>query len=176
MENKVFDDQLMAGCHLRPATDDDWGMVRRWLRMPAVERWLGPVSSTEAEVIRALGASHSIARIIEWHGKPVGYAHAVDAMTWGDELPENLEAGTWDMDLFIAEPAARGCGLGPLALSELRREVFATTLATAVCVFASIENEHAVRAYERAGFRWSAIWQDPVTGPMWLLISDRPAA
>lgn len=168
------EDQTQTDCHLRPATDNDWSMVRRWLHLPAVEKWWGPASTTEAEVIKALGATHSIARIIEWRGQPVGYAHAVDAMTWGDALPEDLEAGTWDMDIFIAEPHARGCGLGPLALSELRREVFSTTLATAVCVFASIENEHAVRAYEKAGFHWRRIWQDPIHGPMWLLIADRP--
>lgn len=160
--------------HLRPATDDDWGMVRRWLRLPAVEKWWGPPSSTEAEVIHALGQAHSIARIIEWRGAPVGYAHAVDAMTWGDELPEDLPPGTWDMDIFIAEPQARGCGLGPRALAMLRDEVFSTTLATAVCVFASVENEPAVRAYEKAGFQWSRIWQDPAIGPTWLLISERP--
>ena len=161
-------------CRLRPATDADWGMVRKWLRLPAVEKWMGPASSTEAEVIKALGASHSLARIIEFHGRPVGYAHAVDAMTWGEQLPENLEAGTWDMDAFIAEPLARGCGLGPRALAELRAEIFSTTLATAVCIFTSVENEQAVRAYEKAGFEWRRIWHDPLSGPMWLLVSERP--
>ena len=171
-----LDTPIADDCRLRPATDADWGMVRKWLRLPAVEKWWGPPSSTEAEVIRALGASHSIARIIEWRGEPVGYAHAVDAMTWGDELPEDLEAGTWDMDIFIAASHARGCGLGPRALVALREEVFSTTLATAVCVFASIENEQAVRAYEKAGFQWRRIWQDPIQGPMWLLSADRPRA
>lgn len=161
---------------LRPATDLDWGLVRRWLRLPAVEKWWGPSSTTEAEVINALGTSHAIARIIEWRGTSVGYAHAVDARTWGDDLPEDLEAGTWDMDIFIAEPAARGLGLGPAALAEMRSEVFSTTLATAVSVFISVENEAATRAYEKAGFRWRRIWQDPLTGPVWLLVSDRPPA
>ena len=50
---------------LRPASDDDWAMVRRWLRLPAVEKWCGPPSTTEAAVIHAFGAAHSIARIIE---------------------------------------------------------------------------------------------------------------
>ena len=163
-----------TACHLRPATDMDWAMVRRWLRLPEVERWMGPASSTEAEVIQALGASHSLARIIEHHGKPVGYAHAIDAMTWGDELPEDLEPGTWDMDLFIADPSARGSGLGPQALADLRQEVFSTTLATAVCVFTSVNNELAVRAYEKSGFQWRRIWHDPLSGPMWLLITERP--
>ena len=160
--------------NLRPATDADWGMVRKWLRLPAVEKWLGPASTSEAEVITALGASHSIARIIEHQGIPVGYAHAIDAMTWGDELPEGLEVGTWDMDVFIAEQSARGLGLGPHALATLRTEVFSTTLATAVCVFTSVNNEQAVRAYEKAGFEWRRIWHDPMSGPMWLLVSERP--
>ncbi|MBU2531741.1 MAG: acetyltransferase [Alphaproteobacteria bacterium] len=159
---------------LRTATDADWAMVRRWLHTPAVEKWWGPASAAEAEVIKALGARHAIARIIEWQGRPVGYAHAIDAMTWGEQLPASLEPGTWDMDIFIAEPAARGCGLGPEALAELRREVFSTTLATAVCVFTSVANEAAVRAYEKAGFEWRDIWHDPSQGPMWLLTSDRP--
>ena len=159
---------------LREATHGDWAMIRRWLRLPAIEKWWGPVSSTEAEVIKALGASHAIARIIEWNGKPVGYAHAVDAMTWGETLPEDVTAGSWDMDIFIAEPEARGCGIGPLALASLRDEVFSTTLATAVCVFTSINNEQAVRAYEKAGFEWRRIWHDPNQGPMWLLVAQRP--
>ena len=159
---------------LRPATDGDWGMIRKWLRLPEVEKWWGPTSSTESEVIKALGASHAIARIIEWHGRPIGYAHAIDAMTWGEQLPQDLTVGTWDMDIFIAEPSARGCGLGPRALAELRSEVFSTTLATGVCVFASIDNEHAVRAYEKAGFHWRRIWHDPLLGPMWLMIAERP--
>lgn len=167
---------VAAELRLRPAFDADWPMVRKWLQLPAVEKWWGPSSATEAEVIQALGASHAIARIIEWQGRPVGYAHAVDAMTWGDDLPEDLEAGTWDMHLFIAEPAARGCGVGPAALAELRSEVFSTSLATAVSIFVTIENEPAARAYEKAGFQWRRIWHDPVLGPMWLMISERPAA
>lgn len=159
---------------LRQATDLDWPMIRKWLQLPAVEKWWGPASSAEAAVIRALGTRHAIARIIEWRGKPVGYAHAIDAMTWDDELPEDVAAGSWDMDLFIAEPAARGCGLGPVALSQMRAEVFSSTLATAVCIFTSIDNERAVRAYEKAGFHWRRIWQDPQQGAMWLLISERP--
>jgi len=164
------------GLSLRPATDADWPSVRRWLRLPAVEKWWGPASATETEVIQALGATHAIARIVEWQGRPVGYAHAVDAMTWGESLPEDLQAGTWDMNIFIAEPSARGCGIGPAALAALRSEVFSTTLATAVSVFAAVENEMAARAYEKAGFQWHRIWHDPALGPMWLMICERPRA
>ena len=50
----------------------------------------------------ALGTEHAICRIIEADGEPVGYAHAVDATLWGDTLPDELEPGTWDLDLFVA--------------------------------------------------------------------------
>ena len=160
---------------LRPARDQDWAMIRRWLRQPEIERWLGPVTASEAEVIAALTTPSAIARIIEVDAAPVGYAHAIDAATWGADLPDGVPAGSWDLDLFIAEPAARGHGVGPAALDALRGEVFSTTLATAVTVFAPIANERAVRAYERAGFAWQRIWHDPAGGPMWLLVSERPA-
>ena len=65
-------------------------------------------------------------------------------------------------------------GLEAIALASLRDEVFSTTLATAVCVFTSINNEQAVRAYEKAGFEWRRIWHDPNQGPMWLLVAQRP--
>jgi ribosomal protein S18 acetylase RimI-like enzyme len=160
---------------LRPARDQDWTMIRRWLRQPEVERWLGPLTASEAEVIAALTSPGAIARIIELDARSVGYAHAIDAATWGPDLPDGVPPGSWDLDLFIAERDARGHGIGPQALDALREEVFTTTLATAVTVFAPITNEAAVRAYERAGFLWQRIWHDPAGGPMWLLMSERPA-
>lgn len=166
----VFDDVTVR---LRPASEADWPMIQGWLRLPAIEQWWGPASRTEGEVIAALKSEHAIARIIEADGEPIGYAHALDATTWGEALPDDLPPGTWDLDLFIADSAMRGRGLGAKALAELKNEVFATTLAVAVCVFPSISNEHAVRAYEKAGFIWQSVHHDPVTGPSWFMIAGR---
>lgn len=159
---------------LRPARRADWDLIRGWLGRPDIEAWWGPRSATEAEVSIALGEAHAICRIIEAAGTPIGYAHAVDATVWGAELPQDLEPGTWDLDLFIASEEHRGKGFGHAALAQLRDEVFATTLALAVCVFASVRNERAVRAYEKAGFRWKRIWHDPLDGPAWFMIAERP--
>ncbi len=67
---------------------------------------------------------HALCRIIEAGGAPVGYAHAVDATMWGEELPQDLEPGTWDLDLFIASEEHRGKGVGQAALALLKDEVF----------------------------------------------------
>lgn len=163
-----------AGVALRPATHGDWPLIRGWLARPDIQRWWGPQASTEAEVLMALDSAHAICRMIEVEGEPIGYAHAVDATLWGESLPDDLSPGTWDLDIFIAAEAHRGKGVGVAALELLKKEVFETTLAIAVCVFASIENESAVRAYEKAGFRWRRVWHDPVSGPEWFMIAERP--
>lgn len=163
-----------AEVRLRPARRADWDLIRGWLQRADIEAWWGPRTATEAEVNIALNSRHALCRIIEADGVPVGYAHAVDATAWGEELPQDLPAGTWDLDLFIASEEHRGKGVGQAALAELKQEVFSTTLATAVCVFPSIRNERAVRAYEKAGFRWQRIWNDPQMGPSWFMLAERP--
>jgi RimJ/RimL family protein N-acetyltransferase len=160
---------------LRRATRADWDLIRGWLARPDIQEWWGPVAATEAEVNMALGSQHALCRIIEAAGRPVGYAHAVDATLWGDELPQDLEPGTWDLDLFIASEEHRGKGAGQAALALLKEEVFGSTLAVAVCVFPSVKNERAVRAYEKAGFRWQRIWNDPFAGPSWFMVAERPS-
>ena len=166
----------MSGVSLRRATDADWQQIRSWLAQPDIRRWWGPTAASEAEVIVALGHEHAIARIVQFDGKDIGYGHAVDASIWGDDLPADLEPGTWDLDIFIAASEARGRGIGSKALSMLHDEVFSTTLAVAVSVFPSIENEPAVRAYEKIGFKWKRIWADSVYGPSWFMVYDRPQA
>lgn len=164
---------MTGSVHLRPATRRDSDLIRMWLADPGIQEWWGPVSATEAEVNIALSSAHALCRIIECDGEAVGYCHAIDATMWGDQLPEELEPGTWDLDIFVASERHRGKGIGQIALAALKDEVFSTTLAVAVCVFPSIRNERAVRAYEKAGFKWRRIWNDPYAGPSWFMVAER---
>lgn len=160
---------------LRPFTAADWPLLQRWLARPDIEAWWGPAASSEAGVRMALESRAALCRLVIADGEPVGYAHAVDATLWGEALPEGLPAGTWDIDIFIASGAFRGRGAGSAALEQLVAEVFSTTLAVAVCIFVSVRNERAVRAYEKAGFRWLGISRDPGLGPHWIMLRERPA-
>lgn len=159
---------------LVPATERDWPRIRSWITRPDIERWWGTASAAEAEVRLALETEQAIARLIMLDGAPIGYAQAIDASYWGASLPQAMPAGTWDVDLFIAEKEQRGRGLGERALSLLADEVFSTTLAPALSVFIPLSREPAVRAYERAGFAWAEVWDDPIFGPSWLMLKDRP--
>ena len=164
-----------AAVHLRPALPEDRFRMRRWLADPEVQAWWGNAASAEAEITLAMGSEVSLCRIVESGGEPIGYAHAVEIGLWGEQHPDGLPAGTWDIDLFIASAEHRGRGAGRAALSLLVEEVFATRLAIACCAVVSIRNEAAARAYEQAGFRWLRIWQDPIDGPCWVMLKERPA-
>lgn len=159
---------------LRPATTADRFMLRRWLTDPAIATHWGNSASGEAEITLAMESPSALCRIVEWDGKPVGYAHAVDAGLWGETLPPEVPPGCWDIDLFVGSSDHRGRGVERHVLDMMAAEVFATTLAVACCTFVSVKNETAVRAYERAGFRWIKVWPDPILGPCWVLIKDRP--
>lgn len=158
---------------LREATERDWPLLRAWLQRKDVQRWWGSAGSAEAEIRTVFETSSAIGRIVVCDGNPVGYAHAIDATYWGETLPEGIPAGAWDVDIVIADPAHRGRGIGQAALEALADEVFSTTLAVALCVFVSVRNEPAVRAYERAGFKWKCVWDDPEFGASWMMLRER---
>jgi RimJ/RimL family protein N-acetyltransferase len=160
-------------------------MIRRWLGQPEVVRWWGPRATTEAEVLLAMATPQAICRVIEvssdpgaangGRSSPVGYAHAIDAGLAGPPRLDVLPPGTWQIDVFVASAKHRGRGIGGVALTEMRDEVFQTTLAVAAAAFVAVGNEKAVRAYEQAGFKWRAIARDADRGAEWLMLAERPA-
>jgi hypothetical protein len=186
---------------LRPATAEDRPRIRRWLALPAARSWVGDAPGAEARVILAMGSAAALCRVVEEAAVPIGYGHAAEAALWAGSLPAVVAPGTWELELFIAAPAkthpapadvapagageAAGAALGETpqparrpcaaeALALLADEVFATTLAIACCGLVPVTHEAAVRAYERAHFRWQRIWNDPVRGPTWVMLRERP--
>lgn len=162
---------------LRPVSQLDRARIMRWLREPEIQRWWGNAAAAEAEIRLALDSTSAISRMImagEGAGAAaVGYAQAIDIGLVTPTPPPELPAGTWDVDLFVANAEDRGKGWGEAALALLVDEVFTTTLAPAVCVLVPVRNEPAVRAYEAAGFRWISVANDPILGPSWTLLKER---
>lgn len=121
-----------------------------------------------------MDAPSALVRIIQAGDVPIGYAHALDMVLWGEAVPPRLPVGVWAADLFIGSRAHLGRGYGLAALGQLADELFGTTLAPALCLVVSIRNEPAVRLYEAAGFRWHSIWADPIDGACWVMVRERP--
>jgi RimJ/RimL family protein N-acetyltransferase len=159
---------------LRPVAPEDRFLVRRWLSDPEIQSWWGTAASAEAEITLALASAAALPRIVERDGIPVGYAHAVETGLWAKAPPEGVPAGAWEVDYFATPAAGDATEIGSAALALLTEEVFATTLAVACSGLVSIRNEAAARAYERAGFRWLQVLQDPLLGPSWLMLKERP--
>lgn len=163
-----------SGIRLRPVTPEDRFLIRRWLSDPQVQSWWGTAASAEAEITLALASAAAMPRIIERDGAAIGYAHAVEAGLRAAESPEGVPAGAWDVDYFVTPVVGDSAEVGSAVLALLTEEVFATTLAVACSGLVSIRNEAAARAYERAGFRWLQVLQDPLLGPSWLMLKERP--
>ena len=158
---------------LRRLAELDRQRLDQWLRDGHVQRWWGNRASAEAEIALALGSEAALCRIIEVAGAAIGYAHAIEATAGGAGGGPAPEPGSWDCRLFIASEPHRGKGYGQRALDLLAAEVFEATLALACTIIVSIRNEAAVRGFERAGFRWTRIIEDPLLGPCWLLRRER---
>lgn len=152
---------------LRDITEGDRFRLRRWLSEPHVIAWWGSRAAADAAVAMAATSPTAVVRVIERGGEAIGYTHALDL------VDRRLPAGTWHADVFIGAAMLRGHGLGAQALVSLRNELFATTLASGLALRVSIRNERAVRAIERAGFRWHAVVPDALLGPCWVLVASR---
>jgi RimJ/RimL family protein N-acetyltransferase len=163
----------MRAVMLRPADQRDWPMIRAWLGQSEVQRWWGSLATAEAEVMAAMRADMGLCSIIEVDHIAVGYAQALDTEPIKG-VPHALTAGTFRIDAFIANPAYRKMGAGQAAIRLVAHEVFATTLAPAVIVVAALKHEAAVRAYEKTGFKWIRVIDDPLLGPAWLMRLERP--
>jgi hypothetical protein len=158
---------------LRPARPEDRFLIRRWLAEPEAQSWWGTAASAEAEITLAMASTAAATRIIERGGVPIGYAHAVEAGLLAQTWP--VPSGTWSVDYVVTPAAGDLTEFGAAALTLLTQEVLATTLAVACSGLVSIRHEARVRAYERAGFRWRHVLHDPLCGPSWLMLKERPA-
>ena len=159
---------------LRPLYPADWDLVRAWLQQPEIQTWWGGLAAAEAEIAIAAESPSAICRLIVAQDTPIGYGHALDADLVRSSRTDGLPTGAYAVALFIADPAHRQRGAGEAALAALTREVFSSTLAVACATIVPLRYEPAVRAAERAGYRWIGVSDDASTGQSWLMVKERP--
>jgi aminoglycoside 6'-N-acetyltransferase len=142
---------------VRPASEEDVGLLVAWHADPEVARYWDGRTFTEAEMLDRLARPDVDAYIVEAEGRPVGYVQA-----W-------READGGGLDMFLISDA-RGRGYGPDAARAL-----ATALReqgwTRITVDPYVWNERAIEAWKRAGF--DPVERQPADGEHtadWLLM------
>jgi RimJ/RimL family protein N-acetyltransferase len=154
-----------GGLAIRRMRDEpgDYELVVRWRNEPHVREWWDPDDPplTSAQAIEEYrpetrADSSTTACIIEEEGVPVGY---IQFYPWAAEPEEvqalelPVDANAWGIDVFIGEPSHLGRGVGTRAVDLVARHLFSQRGASSVALLAAKANAHALRAYEKAGFR-----------------------
>lgn len=164
----------MPEIKLRSLHVADWDRVRAWLQQAEIQAWWGGLAAAEAEIAIAAESPSAICRLILADDTPIGYGHALDANLIQSARTDGLPAGAYVAALFVADPAHRRRGAGETALAELTHEVFSATLAPACATLVPVRYEAAVRAAERAGFRWIGVRDEGRSDRSWLMVRERP--
>lgn len=149
---------------LRDLEAADYGLLCRWLCDPRVaEHYGGRDRDYTLETIREeYGRSEEDSRfltrcIIERAKIPIGYlqfyATATDEPPSGKEPSLWLEPGTYNVDMFIGDPALWNQGIGSMLLEATARWLLESKVASVVTIDPKVINERAIRAYAKAGFR-----------------------
>ncbi|HLZ72359.1 MAG TPA: GNAT family N-acetyltransferase [Dehalococcoidia bacterium] len=144
----------------RPLQADDLPRMYRWINTPHVARWWDAAPSlaaVEAEYLpRITDSGPTQCYAILLAGEPAGFIQTYLI----DDHPEyaaavEVERGAAGVDLFIGEAEHVHRGLGALVLRRFLRDVvFARAGAEACIIGPAASNASAIRAYEKAGFRY----------------------
>jgi len=142
----------------RPMSRDDLPLVHEWHQRPHVQEWWverKTFEETEAHYGPTIDGveptDHYIALL---DGEPFGLIQTYLVSDYPDyaALIEEGE-GTAGVDLYIADPANTGRGLGTEMLRRFVEEiVFARPETVAVTADRDVRNRASIRAFEKAGF------------------------
>jgi aminoglycoside 6'-N-acetyltransferase len=152
----------------RPAEVHDLPLLERWLRTSEVVRWWGDPEEQAALLREDMGDPRMVMWIVSLAGRPFAYAQDYDVHVWPQPHFSGLPPGARSIDSFIGEPDMIGCGHGSAFLRLLAERLRADG-APAVAIDPAVDNLHARRAYEKAGFRGEAILESG-DGPAVLML------
>ena len=147
---------------LRPMRDaaDDYAAMGRWLSDDRVLAFYGGREHRmDAEQAlakyrpRVTGDEPVFPCVIEFEGRPIGYLQYYVVEDYREYELDEQDLDTWASDLFIGEPGLWGRGIGTRVMGLIIEHIFSALGADRVVIDPHMDNERAVRAYEKCGFR-----------------------
>jgi aminoglycoside 6'-N-acetyltransferase len=138
---------------LRPARPDDLERLIEIRREPGVLMWWGNASEDEVRD-EFIGVDDAL--VVEVDGEVAGGIQFAE-----EEDPMYRRAG---IDIFLAQ-SHQGQGLGSEAIRVLARWLFDERGHHRLTIDPAVDNEAAIRAYERVGFRRVGVMRKYERGP-----------
>jgi RimJ/RimL family protein N-acetyltransferase len=153
-----------------PTREDDLDLIRSWLLRPHVRRWYDDVAA-ESFPDHSIAQRRSAIRgddrtdyfVIGLDGRPIGEIQSYRI----DDDPDYAAMVAIDrpavgIDLFIGEPELIGHGHGPALIRAFLRDIGFPRYGVDLCVIGpTSSNVAAIRAYEKAGFRFLKTYVEP---------------
>ena len=151
-----------TGISFRALRSDDLDLMHRWLNAPHVKRWWYDEGTSRPEIREKYlplieGRDSAKPFVILYEDRPIGYIQyypisAEDDETYASLVDVQNSAG---VDLFIGEAGYLYRGLGrPVLRRFLSERVFSHPEIEACVIGPEPKNVAAIRAYEKAGFRF----------------------
>ena len=160
--------------------------VVQWILDDGVHRWWYPEGSTEEKIRaeyepRSRGEPNEFDKtgryIINVDDQDIGLVqwHFGDYPEYASEVPSSDSA--W-VDVLIGLPEWRNRGVGSVLTRQFVEDVvFADPAIQRCAIDPDPENRPAIRAYEKAGFRYVRSYRSEVDGlDAYLMVMERPIA
>lgn len=167
----------------RRITDDDLALMHRWLNEPGIVRWWEG-DDVSWDGVRSKYTERPADGYEDWlallDGEPIGWLGCGAATDEPEEYAPwfalGLDQTVGGIDYFVAEPGARGRGLGSTMISAFVDQVAFGLHSTWTQVAANpfVANTASWGALAKAGFRHVGDHDDPL-GPCRLMALDRPS-
>lgn len=146
----------------RPLVEADFPLMYRWLMTPHVRQWWDPdVDWTPEEIANRYPAeidpaSPTLLYVIQIGQTDAGYIQCyriADHPEYAEII--DVDEDTAAIDLFIGDVQFLHRGLGPRILTTFLRDILFVHYAVESCLICpAVTNTSAIRAYEKAGFRY----------------------
>jgi aminoglycoside 6'-N-acetyltransferase len=153
-----------------PMTAADLPMIHRWLNEPHVVQWWGEPAA-QFDLVSGDLADPAVEQfIIMKNEMPFAYLQCYDpeawSVTWIGAQPHRSRC----IDQFIGEVEMLGSGHGSSFIRAFVDDLLVKGIPR-VLTDPAPDNERAIRAYEKAGFRRERVVETP-NGPALLMVRD----
>jgi RimJ/RimL family protein N-acetyltransferase len=159
--------ELSRSLAFRRLAADDLPLLHEWLQRPHVARWWSDRSEYEEVAARYLpaidGREPTDLYLILLDDRPVGFLETYLVSDY-PEYAALVQVGerVAGVDLFIADAALTGKGVGSEALRAFTEDVVFARETTVACVAdPDVRNAASIRAFEKAGFSFVREFLDP---------------